>query len=145
MEKNNSIINSLKRLERVGDETSRVTEKLKNAACEVANKIYGMVIDYRREYRAHEIMKYTRITGANKQPGLFIVETSGGVCLAYDYDTEMHEYNYQDYILSSDMHRDMALRFSKLIANGVLDKIVDWLEKKKKKGQEAIEVLEKKK
>jgi hypothetical protein len=136
MEKNNSIINSLKRLERVGSETSRVTKKLKKAASDVANLIFEKVLPFKNDFDEYEGITWTRITGENEKSGLFLVETRDDICLIYDYAYEANMYNFEKYMISEsttyqhEFSRNIALRLSSLISGDILNEVAMFIERK---------------
>ena len=118
----NSLINSLKRLERVGSETSRVTEKLKKAVEEVSQKIMECIKPVLPE-RESIYPDFTPI--AEK---LYYCKR----CLIWDYDGYADEITYTDYDLRPSegyVKREVALNFAAAIANGLLKKIVSKVEK----------------
>lgn len=109
----NSIINSVKRLERAGSEFSKTTEKLKEAAIETANYIvnqFRTIFPSMEEFEKYELVR-----------GYCIVKLSNGVVLGYSADGMM-------FLLNEIISRDMALRFSVDIANGLLKEIAILLE-----------------
>jgi hypothetical protein len=138
MEKN-SIINSLKRLERVGSETSRVTQKLKKSVEDVAKKI----LDSMEAFRVNDHDFYL----SKISDKLFYTSYQAILILYWDIDGKLYDGNAFDYALMPDncyVSLDIALDFSKAIANGLLKKIADFIEKEKAIITNAIEVIEKK-
>jgi hypothetical protein len=145
----NSIINSLKRLERAGSENSRTTEKLREAAAEVANKIVemvplslideegpkGAVVSLPRGYVIEER------TGNNAS---FRYLTRDGDPLWESRYLDAKENHYQGGDFNcwiGAANRDDILRFSKDIATGLLNEIATWLEERTKANQSATATL----
>jgi len=127
-----NIIDSLKRLERVGSETSVVTLKLKKSVESVAYKLY-------------EVMDYVDIDPTRPSPTKVLGKLyTDGKYLFWDWDGNMYGYNYHDYNLRSGetwVARSVALHFAQAIAEGFLDKISDWLEEQKAKTETALSKL----
>lgn len=147
MEKNNTIINSLKRLERAGEENSRVTEKLKNSCEEIADKILKMFPDIEDHgYSAGEYPVGSKIISDN----LAIIQyykNNCGECLHVVFRDEFQEEQYgaiELYTLNiaNSITRERALRFAKIIAEGELDRIAEKLESENSTSQTAIKILE---
>jgi len=129
-EKSNSIINSLKRLERVGSETSIATEKLKQAVAEVADNIFNIVGLFRNSFNVLNEYEFTKITKS-----LFLIQTAVGIYLVWDIDKELNESNFlcerYDIRYITYMSRECALSFAKAISEGLLEEVADWVELKK--------------
>lgn len=152
MGNNNSIINSLKRLERVGGENSRVTQKLKAACVDTADQIIDIIhkseiFDTNLSY--DQISRLYRLTGEPKSDGLCLLQYNKNYFdLVYyeEYEEDMIiTDNYKGFSLrySEDITRSRALKFSHDVANGLLDKIAVLIERKKtevEKAQNQIEV-----
>lgn len=154
----NSIINSLKRLERVGSETSVVTQKLKKSCEEIADRIFDICKDYSNVFDPHnEEISWTKIAGDyNKETkkhsnSLWIIETMGSKDLYYEsvdnlswenimYNSELAEAYQIRY--SGCVSRETCLAFAKHISNGLLNEVVVWVENKKKSAEKALEQLE---
>lgn len=130
--KDNSIINSLKRLERVGSETSRVTQKLKKATEKVAR----------------ELLKGIHNTGVEVNDFYIHIAQAlyyTGSTLLWDYDGNMHNISCWDYNLipdDRDVSRNVALDFSKAISNGLLEDVSKWVEVKKNESEQALRDIE---
>lgn len=155
MEKNNnSVINALKRLERIGDESSRVTEKLKQACTQVAEKILKSVpfseTDIKnlpRGYSIHVIEVEEQYSG------------SAPFSSYYEYliKDDIYWINNSDYWVKPKYNNQMrlnkafnvemqtrvgCLEFAADISNGLLNEIADWLEERKTESEKAITVIE---
>lgn len=140
----NNIINSLKRLERLGQESSRTTEKAKEAARKVARKIFDelnpILIDRAERARENSNIFMKRIYGK-----LFFVKEDSDPHICFDVDDEMNEYNWIDYSLEKDIdniHRDVALGFAKAIAEGLIKEIADFIESAGQEAEKAQKILE---
>lgn len=139
LKKDNSIINSLKRLERVGEETSVVTQKLKYSCEEVAGKIYDI---------CHENLKF----GENNDEYIFSsFELPAGIRFTKNNFKNTSylmirrgygEENLQEYTLDENVSRENALKFSKMIADGWLDKFTNFLKDRKAEELEATQIFE---
>lgn len=119
MEKNNSIINSLKRLERIGSETSRVIQKLKKSVIIVAQKLEDIIIPIRSGGNIECITKK-----------LYIVNNK----LCIDIDEQLLIDNCEKYQLNPDngnVNRTIALYFANAIASGLIDDIINWIQRRK--------------
>lgn len=130
---NNSLINSLKRLERAGEENSATIQKLKEATEKVAKKLDELI-------RPNMTFPYLDDSFHKIVRSLYYFDGN----LIWDYDREAQPYTFHDYdLLPKDRYvsRKLALDFAKAIADGMLDEIADWIEKKTKQNQEAIEKL----
>lgn len=149
MEKSNSIINSLKRLERVGSETSVCTKKLKKAVCEIANKIYEQTQEF-CDYGDDIVNFFVKITGEKNKTGLRYFVCGGRKYLLWDIDYQADECNFLDYCISEsssktrmyDITRFVALSFAKAISDGLLDEVTKYIEQKKYEAENAIKQLE---
>ena len=144
MEKNNSIINSLKRLERVGEETSIVTEKLKKSCEEVATKVLNICTDN---------LEFSKSCFSAKESGCMFssfelpdgiiyarcnFEHGGWLMINNNYD----EFDYKEYSIDHKASRNNALKFSRMIADGWLDKFTEYLEARNRKTKEALKDIE---
>ena len=129
-EKSNSIINSLKRLERVGSETSIATKKLKTAVEEVASKIFKIVEPFKNQFNVFDEFEFTKIT-----KDLYLFENSANVVIVYDTDGKLDEitvgYDRYEIENSNIMTRECALSFAKAVSEGLLDEVAEWVESKK--------------
>jgi hypothetical protein len=134
----NSIINSLKRLERVGGESSRVTQKLFESCIKIGDFICKQVPSnvelprgYEKVIRHHEfgweILKLNDVSE---------YERGGNINVTSQYING--DFNYW----INGITRKLALIFAKDISEGLLDEISEFLEKRKKESEKAIEILE---
>lgn len=134
----NEIINSVKRLERVGAENSRVTKKLK-AACEtLGRKLEHELLQYGKN--SNYETTYTVIGKTN----LVIVGFRNSSDLIFNYDGNAEDMNYTEYLLCpSDTHvsREVALHFAEAVAKGLIDEVNDYITKKNIEDEIAIEKL----
>jgi len=120
----NSIINSLKRLERSGDERSKATQKLRDAAQELC------------VYLLKNLPSNFAISGA--EYGDFLRIKDGAEIYVREMGT------YYDYGPNGGMGRSKALGLARAIADGLLDTIADQLEQDTKAAQEAHETIQRK-
>ena len=136
----NSIINALKRLERAGSESSRATEKLKDAARDVSRRIadlvwpldesdivvlprsYRVVWDCNASLEVGMPMPLNERIGAGIPPGTL------------DYHTLSAYWPAQ-------IPRDAALQFAKDLADGWLAELSDLLDARRKADEQATEVI----
>jgi len=130
------VIDALKRLERVGSENSKTTEKLINAATELSKKVIEQfrvsgneavtVLDHRNSWELDPDDETPRNT----------------------YEPEMYYFIEQGRIKNGrtnmfvDQGRDSALAFSKDVAAGLLDHIVDELTTREAETRGGLTVLE---
>ena len=125
------VIDALKRLERVGSENSKTTEKLIQAAAALAAAIAGMynpgtdeliqvISDW--SYDAQGLP----IQGSHSMNYMI----SGGILV------NGHDYTYVA------QNRDAALAFSSDVANGLLDLITENLQTRKEQSQGGLSILE---
>ena len=143
---NNSIINSLKRLERVGNETSRVTAKLKTACNEVAKKIVEIMKskceDAKKDYYPGEFPQVQLPRGYR----VILIDTENDYRWTLIRKTQDewqdHPYDRSLAYMPNDMTRGDALQFAKDISEGLLDEIAEWVEKKKLESEEALKTIE---
>jgi len=146
-QQNNSIINSLKRLERVGSETSRVTEKLKEACNGVAIKIVEQLESYCEDVTSPTPGEFREITIPENYRMIKIdtEDTTRWTLIVPSQDVwEDHPYGRSLAYYTGDITRQDALRFSKAISEGLLEKIADWLEGKKAIAEKALKKIEEK-
>ena len=125
------VIDALKRLERVGSENSKTTEKLIQAAAALAATIAGMY-----NPGADELIQVISDWSYDAQ-GLPIQGShsmnymiSGGILV------NGHDYTYVA------QNRDAALAFSSDVANGLLDLITENLQTRKEQSQGGLSILE---
>lgn len=151
----NSIINALKRLERAGSENSRATEKLHEAARIVASQIITVAPLYILLPRGYWVRKMNSNIGSE----YFLVKSTSVKNPPYELGDDMrgpHEWDLIDYWIDgtdSYLHGDFqcrvpgqnregSLRFAKDIADGLLDEIADFLEKRKAESEKNTQTLE---
>lgn len=122
-----SIIDSLKRLERAGGEFSRATEKLRDSAVVVADKILEM----------------TEPLYAGKQDWGSAVALPEGLEIHFIGDGKTPVLTFDHYTAWSPLSsrvadsrnesdpasREDVLRFARMIADGYLGRLAEWLEK----------------
>jgi hypothetical protein len=142
---NNSIINSLKRLERVGSETSIVTQKLRESASELAE----VVIDKLEMLGDRE---NTAIMGWRVRKVRSNVATRYFLVTGDDYDEEFIHNSADSYYMHGDFNcwipgckRDTVLKFAKDVKNGLLDELAEALEEQKEEAKKALKKIEKRK
>jgi len=70
--------------------------------------------------------------------GLRFVRDNNTKYLYLMISNEYTEYSIEDYELDSNISRDNALKFSKIINEGFLDKFADYISMMKKKSEQAI-------
>lgn len=139
---NNSIINSLKRLERVGDENSRVTEKLRDACSQVGGKICEIVKPLRDDDENLELPRGYKVITIDWNRGQFQDDILKGTISAvntgrsYDY----HPGNDYDSIFPGTT-RDQCLQFAHDISTGLLDEITNMVKKWKAETEQAAKKL----
>lgn len=140
MEKSNSIINAVKRLERAGSENSRATQKLFEAAAKVAELIENMVPVGAELPRGY----YVKKVRSNLGSALFLCHEVMG-----EYGPEIRYVDGIGGYLHGDFHchvpsqdRATVMKFAEDVAGGLLDEIAEWLEARATKADVAAEVLE---
>jgi hypothetical protein len=121
-----SIIDSLKRLERIGDDKSKTTQKLIQAAEELAESIVQQFaaaktehIDLPTEYRKTDSAVKDATDPAFKETEF----ESYAIHKVAFYGSDVLQ-RYEGYVARD---RDNALRFSKDVAHGLLDSLVEIL------------------
>jgi len=131
----NSIINALKRLERAGSENSRATQKLYDAAIEVACFIEKNVpagVDLPRGYKVKEVR-------SNIGTALFLVKETD---FEFEYIDGLGDYLHGDYnCLIPGQKRATILKFAEDVATGLLNEISEFLHARAKKSLEGAEKL----
>ncbi len=130
------VIDSLKRLERIGSETSKATEKLIEAAKQLETAIVS-AFDVKRDQRGENVPSRKRYSlGATSEPdfpkGRDYEVTSNAVLM-----------HLNDKWLPISKNRDTALAFSADVANGVLEVFADELEEIHTRARSASETLAK--
>lgn len=143
---NMNIIDALKRLERAGDENSRVTEKLKAATVILAEKIQENIETWDKLPKGYQLLpgsgEYNRYLIKN------LSEKDGKV--TYFNETQCEDPYFIDYhkdtflwiSRSGKLTRKGALEFAKDISEGLLDEISAHIKEAAKKAEKAAEVLE---
>ncbi|NLT52042.1 MAG: hypothetical protein GXX85_14145 [Ignavibacteria bacterium] len=151
----NSILNALKKLERAGSEGSKTVQKLKDATYKVADFIAEQI---------------DAVIDLDRSGGLYITgELLSWMELFDDYELHIRRFKNVEWYTKAILQKDNccfnatseeieqlddneelrgtcrkdALFFSSDIANGLLDKIAEMLEKKNKKSITAFETIEK--
>jgi len=132
----NNIINAVKRLERAGSENSRATQKLYQAAGNVADLIETQVpvgVELPRGY-------YVREVCSNIGSCLFLCrETEDG----RDYIDGIGRYLHGDFhCWIPGQNRAVVMQFAEDVADGLLDEIAQWLENRATRADQAAQVLE---
>lgn len=132
MEKN--IINSLKRLERVGSETSIVTTKLKKACEKIGAALEEKLVPLLKKTDAYDFQQITK--------DLYFLDTK----ILFDYDGKLRLENSNKYRLNPSegwITRECALEFAREIsANNLLEKVADYIDAEKKKMESAVSGIE---
>ncbi len=116
---NNSIINDLKRLERIGSETSKFTEKLKISVKNVAKKIKDIIMPFCKGDKFEYITKK-----------LCIIENK----ICFDMDEKLNINNFESYMLNPEekcVNRKIALNFASAVEKGLLKKVINWIQRRK--------------
>src|SRR5262245_30430730 len=138
-----NVINSVARLERAGAENSRATKKLHDAASQVADFICGRVPINVKLPRGYKVVRVKSNVGSAD----FLVRESG--------DTDEFGYLVRQWIdgtgsfLHGDFHAEVpaqtragSLQFAKDVAEGLLDEIAAFLEKRAAESDAAASTLE---
>jgi hypothetical protein len=154
--KDNSIINSLKRLERVGDETSRVTQKLKDACVNVAQEIlevikdsgiidvpdyYDGIVEYQLPCYLVDEERFTtqkaekEDTNKKRHIVRLYVDCQDNWWLAYN------DSGVTNSKLTGEPSREDALSFAWIVSKGLVGAVAGWIEAEKKKDEKRIEML----
>ena len=132
------LIDSLKRLEKVGEDTTIVTQKLKEAVETLSKQILKTIYD---SLIKQPIYSFVLITDS-----LYYSYWNGTFTLYWDYDGSLSLDNAVCYELSPDngfVSRVVALDFAKAVSAGLLDRITKWLDQKKAETEAALSNLEK--
>jgi len=148
-----SIIDSLKRLERAGGENSRMTQKLKDAAQEVAKKIIEECpndIELSRGYKVIKCIYPDAHLMIDPNDGwdwcLKTKKTSGYTMddrwYVFGVDEKGHT-NNPEYEGLIPANRETCLQFAKDLSEGLLDEIAEVLEKRAEESKRAVEEFEK--
>ena len=129
-DRDNSVINALKRLERAGSEHSRTTQKLIEAADRLAEEIAPMLWDIGLPHRG--------VRGKDTQlPRRYII---GGDTRELAYLRDYHDTRH--YLGHGKADRTTALHFAHDIATGWLGELAEWVEKQGEGNAEATAKLE---
>lgn len=123
----NSIINSIKRLERAGDERSKATQKLRDAAFELC--------DYLLETLPRNFSILEADWREQEEPG-YVLRIKDGADLMIE-----HMGTYCNYGEWHNVTRDMALGLAQAVAEGLLDKVAVELERQTKDAERAAEII----
>lgn len=130
-----SIIDAVKRLERSGQEHSKTTEKLREAAREVAGLIIRIVPEGETLPRGYLVVDTER-------DGLLLVQgVDNSGCPVY-----INGRGYSGGLgytpdFSLEPSRDDVLIFARAIANGLIEEIAEWLEQRNAENAEASAIL----
>lgn len=144
----NSIINSLKRLERAGEENSKTNEKLKIATKEVADFIVAQfnidpISDFEEGFiyyfdlcDGYYISFYGNSTHFKKylQKGSYFLNSC---------DDDIRYWSCYYYRPVEPIHKGGCLKFADDLSNGLLDKIADIIEKENIICKSASDIFEK--
>lgn len=134
----NNIINSLKRLERAGEENSRHTKKLKEATANVASQIFDSVKDSIELDTNYAIeWDYEKIAD-----GLYFCKIGNNnpfISLCADSPEEADQNCINEYEFVTRVN---AFEFAKMVNEGVIDKVAEYLEQKRERAIKATERLE---
>jgi len=126
------VIDALKRLERIGSENSKTTEKLISAAKQLAEKIveqYGPGLG-----EAVSIVEFIQESGSSIEDEFQVRRFKYEIRSGRLYNAGSYEF--------VDEGRDAVLRFSKDIAEGLLDPIIDNLVKYQEVSRRALSVID---
>jgi len=138
--KKNDVINAVKRLERAGSEYSRATQKLYEAAREVATFIENQVpvgVKLPRGYYVKRI--YSNISSEKFLCRDMVGENGLETC----YIDGIGGYLHGDFrCCIPRQNRTAILKFAEDIANGLLDEIAEWLEARTAKTNDSIKIFE---
>lgn len=149
-----SIIDDLKRLERVGSESSKATKKLREACVNVSEKILEQIEDLPvgtnlpRNYR--KVARKGRF-GGQLITRHFLAYVSDNNEYGIEAETIVNGGVEKGYYVADDVMngnwiqktpRWLCLQFSRDVATGLLKDISEFLEKRTKEDQEHIEKLE---
>ena len=138
-----SIIDSLKRVERAGDANSRATEKMFSAVHQVADMIADKLAPFEWKERFH--LPNRKGTSAGVWYSVERREGSRYLCREGEPESDQDAYYMTDEFLIQDRiwNRLTALAFARDVADGLLDAIAEWLEKRAAENDAASETLEK--
>lgn len=141
----NNIINAVKKLERYGNENSRTTEKLREAAYTVAEFIIQQVGRPKtilpRGYRIEEF----KVSGEEKLILIAPATWHDGELESFLLcNEELHpteSYHWDDYIYCKRPSKYTLLGFSEDLASGLLDEIADQIEEETAELNSAVEKI----
>lgn len=123
------VIDSLKRLERIGSENSKTTEKLLTAARELSELIV-------RQF----------LPGVGQGVTVATIETKNSLGWADDTSYWVGPVRERFLLTRNNVpvwdNRGVALEFSKDVADGLLDRIIETLTERAKNGQQGLDVIE---
>ena len=117
----------MKRLERAGSENSRATQKLKDAC-----KQLGEFIEQQVPHNVRLPRNYI-VKGISNSYYLVKIKN----IIFYDEEIEC----FDDAITDQEPSRLLCLQFAKDIAEGLLDEVAEFLEKRKEESEEAEKIL----
>jgi len=126
---NNEIINAVKRLERAGSENSRATQKLKDA-CKQLGEFIEKQVPHNVRLPRNYIVKET-------SNSYYLVKIKN----AFAYGEEVEYFGNTITDPYKEPSRLLCLQFAKDIAEGLLDEIAEFLEKRKEESEEAEKIL----
>ncbi len=130
-------IDALKRLDRAGNENSKMTEKLKIAAYEVAERIVRVVGESKVLPKAYRVVERS----TNLASEYFLVHKGE---YGDEYINGLGQYLHGDFnCYIPEQTRKACFRFAADIATGFLGEIADMLEKEAAEQAAASEILEK--
>ena len=141
----NTIINAVMRLERIGEESSKTVRKLKDAVIEVADFVTGL------EY----IQQAVRDKSASCGPAVILPRGYWVGWPGCDRRADVYLYymsangvpvtlnSLEDDYDTLGLTRAVALRFAKDIAEGWLDELAAWIDERSSKELAAADVLDK--
>jgi len=151
-----SVIDDLKRLERLGDECSETTRKLRAATKNLAEKILVLTKDYPFEYKLaenYQRMKQTFIKDGNVYEMVFLVGPHSDMSAdnldvlngAVEHDEHLVGYDWgNEYdVVIRKISNDNYTTFARDIANGLLDEICKNVEDYINDSKLNIELIEK--
>jgi hypothetical protein len=134
------VIDSLKRVERVGSENSKTTEKLIKAASEVADRIVSQFANGGEDV----VLETQYVLETTDEEGRSVTHIKlrtefAGYCIRAGRLRFGDRNSDEDYVAQN---RANALRFSKDIANGLLDVIAEIIERRNAETAEALAGIE---
>jgi hypothetical protein len=133
-----SIIDSLKRVERAGDANSRATEKLFSAVHAVADLIADTIAPFS--------WRHTFTLPGGRETEYSVEHRNGSryLCHALIPEDDLEQAYCGEFLCHDRVwNRSTALAFARDVADGLLDAIAEWLEKRAAENDAASETLEK--